>query len=124
MESLGQHLKSQRELRQVDISEIAESTKVNINYLYAIENNEWEKLPCRAFARGFILSYARALGIDEDEVILMYLDEVKNTIKHDNEKADKGFTSEKRSKKWLWISLALLAVFTASIIINFLTNDI
>ncbi len=68
----GTWLKSQRETVRVPLEEIAAITKVHIAQLKMIEENHWESLPAPAFVRGFLLCYARHLGLDEDEVLRRY----------------------------------------------------
>jgi cytoskeletal protein RodZ len=72
MEQLGVYLKRQRELRQVDIHDISDETKIAVNWLQVIEEDMWKELPGRVFARGYAKAYAKALGLDLDEVLNRY----------------------------------------------------
>lgn len=76
--SFGRSLRQQRELRKITLREVSEATKINIRYLEALERDEFQFLPGGAFTRGFIRSYARHIGIDEDEAINSYLYELRN----------------------------------------------
>jgi cytoskeletal protein RodZ len=75
--SFGESLRRQRELRKISLREVSEATKINIRYLEALERNDFTFLPGGAFTRGFIRSYARHIGIDEDEAINAYLYELR-----------------------------------------------
>ena len=80
MDSLGEHLKRERELRGISLRHISDVTKIHMKYLEALEENHFEALPAEAFTKGFLRSYARCVGIDPDEVILIhkqYLDSLK-----------------------------------------------
>ena len=68
----GDWLKEQRVSRKISLEEIAAVTKVHILQLRALEENESAKLPAPAFVRGFLVSYSRHLGIDENEVLERY----------------------------------------------------
>jgi cytoskeletal protein RodZ len=68
---------------------VSEATKINIRYLEALERNEFTFLPGGAFTRGFIRSYARHIGIDEDEAINAYLYEL-----HEQQAPDEGGAAE------------------------------
>lgn len=72
MESIGQHLKRERELRQVSLEEMAQTTRIPLKMLNRIEEDRFEELPGEVFARGFLRSYTRALGIAESNVLERY----------------------------------------------------
>ncbi len=72
MESFGQYLRRERELRNISLEEIAEVTKINRSLLQAIEDDRFELLPGKLFIRGFIRSYCRHIGLDEEDVLLRF----------------------------------------------------
>ncbi len=72
MSSLGENLRREREMRGVSLEEISEATKISIRFLQAIENEEFSKLPGGIFARSFIRTYARYLGLDEESILADY----------------------------------------------------
>lgn len=72
MESIGHYLRRERELRQVSIEELAQTTRIPLKMLLRIEEDRFEDLPGEVFARGFIKSYARALGIDSEPLLATY----------------------------------------------------
>ena len=72
MESIGRYLKRERELRQVSLEELSLTTRIPLKMLHHIEHDRFELLPGEVFARGFLKSYARALGIESDEVVARY----------------------------------------------------
>ena len=45
MSSFGEELRRERELRQISLREISESTKINVRYLDALERNDFKHLP-------------------------------------------------------------------------------
>lgn len=72
MEPIGRYLKRERELRQVSLEELAQTTRIPLKMLQHIERDDFERLPGEVFARGFLKSYARALGIEPDDVLAVY----------------------------------------------------
>lgn len=70
--TFGSWLKDLRSQKKISLEEIAAVTKVHISQLKALEENDRTKLPAPAFVRGFLVSYSRHLGIDENEVLLKY----------------------------------------------------
>jgi len=69
MESIGAYLQRQRELRQVSLEELVQTTRVPLKMLQHLESDRFDELPGDVFARGFMRSYARTLGLDEAEVL-------------------------------------------------------
>ena len=76
MASFGETLKRERELREITLREISDATKVNIRYLEALEQNRFEVLPGGLFNKGFIRAYATYVGLDCEEMVHAYLDEI------------------------------------------------
>ncbi len=69
----GAAIKMLREQRGLSSRNIADLTKVGIRYIEMIEDENFEKLPVRAYTRGFLTLYAKALGCDPDRVTADYL---------------------------------------------------
>ncbi|HOW84520.1 MAG TPA: DUF4115 domain-containing protein [Candidatus Aminicenantes bacterium] len=72
MASLGQALKDQRESRNISLEEIAAATKIVPRYLEALETDRLSAMPSGFFIKGIIRSYAKAVGLDPDEVLDRY----------------------------------------------------
>jgi len=69
MASIGAYLKRERELRQVSLEELVQTTRVPLKMLLHIEADNFDGLPGDVFARGFVRAYARALGLDAADVL-------------------------------------------------------
>jgi curved DNA-binding protein CbpA len=72
-EFTGPVIKLLREQRGLSARNIAEMTKVSVRYLEFIEEENFKKLPARAYIRGFIMLYAKALGYDPERMSSDYL---------------------------------------------------
>ncbi|MBI5492778.1 MAG: helix-turn-helix domain-containing protein [Deltaproteobacteria bacterium] len=72
MESPGEYLRRERELRGASLSRIFESTRVPRRYLEALEADNYDVLPHPTFVKGYIKSYCKALGLDEVDAVLRY----------------------------------------------------
>lgn len=70
--NFGERLRREREMREVSIEEIVKSTRISRRYLEALEREDWAKLPGGVFARGFVRSVARYLGLDEESLLGEY----------------------------------------------------
>ena len=72
MESLGKYLKMQRESRNLSLKEVYLSTKILVDVLKAVEEDQYEVLESLAYVKGFLRSYAKYLGLNPNEIILRY----------------------------------------------------
>lgn len=61
--TIGQKLRSARELKNIDISSVATDTRIKISFLEALENDDFKALPNLVTARGFMKVYADYLGL-------------------------------------------------------------
>lgn len=72
MESIGNHLRRERELRHLSLEELAQTTRIPLRNLLLIEDDRFDELPGDVFTRGFLRAYARAVGADDEEVVARY----------------------------------------------------
>ena len=70
--SLGEKLRQAREERGISISEVAEQTRISPLYIESIENDDYKALPGGIFNKGFVRSYAKFIGFDEQEALSDY----------------------------------------------------
>ena len=70
--SLGEKLRSAREQRGISLSEVAEQTRISPLYLEAIDADNYKSLPGGIFNKGFVRSYAKYVGVDEQEALQDY----------------------------------------------------
>jgi len=71
--SFGERLQRERANRKVSLEEIATATKIGTRNLRALETEDFDDLPGGIFNRGFVRSYARYLGLDEEQTVAEYL---------------------------------------------------
>lgn len=69
---VGQYLRSIREAKGLKLEDAAQVTKIGKNYLLAIEEGHFEKLPNVAYIKGFLRLYAGFLSLSGDEVVARY----------------------------------------------------
>lgn len=87
--TLGEKLRQAREERGITISEVAEQTRISGLYLACIENDDYRTLPGGIFNKGFVKSFAKYVGVDEQEALQDYARLVAN---QDNEIVDEPKT--------------------------------
>jgi len=74
--TLGQELKRRREARGIELQEIANATRVAVRFLRAIEEDDFSALPGGLFTRSFIRTYARHVGMDEEQAVSRYYEQI------------------------------------------------
>lgn len=72
-EFTGPVLKALREQHNITIRNIADMTKLGTRYIEFIESENFSKLPARAYIRGFLSLYAKALGYEPERLVNDYL---------------------------------------------------
>ncbi|MBP7706151.1 MAG: helix-turn-helix domain-containing protein [Candidatus Aminicenantes bacterium] len=72
MAGIGPSLKEAREARHISLEEIASATKIVPRYLEALESDRFDLMPGGFFVKGIIRTYAKAVGLDPDEVLGRY----------------------------------------------------
>jgi cytoskeletal protein RodZ len=70
--TLGEKLRQAREERGISISEVAEQTRISALYIESIERDDYRLLPGGIFNKGFVKSFARCVGVDEQEALQEY----------------------------------------------------
>jgi hypothetical protein len=61
---IGSSLRDARTRQGLDFPELEERTKIRPKYLRALEDERFDLLPAPTYVRGFLRSYAEALGLD------------------------------------------------------------
>lgn len=72
MPTLGEELRRVREEKGMNLREVSDATHIGSRFLQAIESDNYSILPGGIFNRGFVRSYARYVGMDEEQAMLLY----------------------------------------------------
>ncbi|MDH5296422.1 MAG: helix-turn-helix domain-containing protein, partial [Nitrospirota bacterium] len=73
METLGGFFQHARERQGLSLEQVASQTRIQQRHLHALEEEDYASLPAKVFTKGFVRSYARTLGLDEDEALQLFL---------------------------------------------------
>jgi cytoskeleton protein RodZ len=68
-QSVGEQLRVAREARGWSVEDVASRLKISAKYVLALEAGDTAALPEPTFVRGYIKSYAKALGLDADALL-------------------------------------------------------
>jgi cytoskeleton protein RodZ len=82
METLGGFFRQARERQGLSLDQIASQTRIPPQHLQALEEEDFASLPAKVFTKGFVRSYARALGLDEEEALQLFLTSSSSFYEH------------------------------------------
>lgn len=74
METLGHILYTARTKKKVTASEAAKGTRIKVQHIEAMEQDDFSSVPAPAYAKGFIRIYSEYLGIDPAPLIKEYME--------------------------------------------------
>ena len=80
--SFGRYLQAIRLEKKISLEQVSQQTRIGLGNLLLIEQEDHEGLPVEVYVKGFLRSFANAVGADGDEVIRRYessLDVVQKT---------------------------------------------
>jgi cytoskeleton protein RodZ len=115
MGTFGENLRREREMRGITLQEISAATKISVNFLKSLENEEFSRLPGGIFNRGFVRAYARYLGLDEDPLIEEYLlaAKPKGDIDLSQFSPPRTYSRPERStRRTLWVAIIVVVLLS------------
>jgi cytoskeletal protein RodZ len=75
MISNWENLTEIRKSRGISLGQIADSTRISMRYLRAIEAGDFRKLPGGVYNTSYLRQYARAISYDEDDLVHSYVEQ-------------------------------------------------
>lgn len=83
MSELGTRLKEARTAKGYSLEDLQEMTKIQKRYLAGIEEGNYSMMPGPFYVRAFIKQYADAVGLNSDELLESYKQEVPTSSKEE-----------------------------------------
>ena len=68
-QSLGQILKAARSKLKISLEQAEQQTNIRAKYLKALENEDYQNLPCEVYSLGYLRRYAQFLNISQECVM-------------------------------------------------------
>jgi len=130
-EELGLTLKREREKKGLSIELVMEATKISRTNIVAMEEGDRSSLPHAVYAKGFVKSYARYLGLDADELSMTvdreFVDETEDleeTAYDVSPAAEKAFQGADvvETKNRSVLPMLLVAVLLIAVVVLLLMN--
>jgi cytoskeletal protein RodZ len=85
MERFSDYLRTHRERKGIQLEEIASITKIHVRNLELMESGHWHELPPEPFIRGFIIAYAKYVGLDGKDTLERFYAENRPATTRTNE---------------------------------------
>lgn len=131
MQTVGTYLKTNREAKNISLSDISHHTKISQWYLDCLEKDDFKNIPGGPYIKSYISSYATFIGIDEDDILKRY-DSSSQESRLTNQGTDQNPKAKKKlsflafllnKKMVLILSPILLILLTAGYYILFLRSQ-
>jgi len=78
MESIGKYLKEVRESKNISLKKAAKETKISLEHLEQIENDQFNLISGSTYIKGFLRTYGEYLKLDGNVLVTEYLKEHQN----------------------------------------------
>lgn len=113
LDTVGADLRAARQRKGDELDAVSQVLKIRKEHLAALEDGEIQALPGRAYAIGFVRSYAEYLGLDPAACVERYKAEIAG--RGEPEEALPSFQVEEQERKlpqgWIvFVALLLIAV--------------
>jgi cytoskeleton protein RodZ len=124
--SIGKTLKALREGKNITLNDIASKMRLDVRFISAIEEDNFDSLPDPIYVRGYIRSYSKLLGADADALVRTFEEQGGNfepeiipEIRHSSQTS----SSDKPVKAFTYlIMLGLVVLLIAWWQSNFVIN--
>lgn len=74
MDTIGNLLYTERRKKGLEIEDVEQATGIRKNFLNALEQGQYDKLPGEVYVKGFIRNYGNYLGLDGAHLVQLYSD--------------------------------------------------
>ncbi len=72
---LGEYLRGKREQAGLSLKDVSSETMIRLEYLKALESEDFGKIPGEVYIYGYIKGYLRLLSVDPSEALAIYNEE-------------------------------------------------
>lgn len=115
---IGDILREERELRRVTIDDLAKRTRIRKEYITALEENQFEKLPAATFVKGYIQTYSRVFGFDAKPLLAVLRRDFKESAK--GKLVPRDFIRPTLRKRTFWTPMTVGLLMAATVFFSLL----
>lgn len=120
--TLGEKLKQAREAKNISLIELQEKTKIQLRYLEAIEQNQFDTLPGDYNTKLFLRAYAKEVGLDPEQIIREYkgapIEDDLSQYKSVEGTRTAQYKKDEQKSMWLKMAPALILTFIFLLVVG------
>lgn len=120
MKKISELLKETREKKDISLLKAEKETKIKISYLSAIEKGQFNKLPSKTYAQGFVKNYATYLGIPSSKATPLFRREYEEAKQKEEYVPTYKKTQDKFEKRRLINPKIVVTAFVFLVVIGYL----
>ena len=109
-DSLGGYLRREREVRHMSLQDIAAATKIQLRFLEALEQDNYDQLPPTPFVVGFLRSYAQCLSLAPNDIVAAYHAHYGSSEEAQRPRLSVTPPARRFNRRFALVALGLLAV--------------
>lgn len=111
----AEQMKAAREAAGLSLADVAHRTRVPLRHLASLEEGDYGALPGMTYVAGFARAYARAVGLDEADLVSQLRGEVSQMggLGQDPYEFEEAVNPNRIPPRWLAWTAALLALLLA-----------
>lgn len=106
--TIGEILKAERTYHRLTLSELSQRTRIRVEYLEALEDNQFEVLPAATFVKGYIKTYSRLFGFDYQPLVALLRRDYKESAK--GKLVPREFLKPVLRRRFTWTPATVAAV--------------
>ncbi|MFP3980576.1 MAG: helix-turn-helix domain-containing protein [Desulfobacterales bacterium] len=110
--SFGRYLKAVREHQGISLESVAAEIRVSPRQLTWIEAEDHDRMPAEVYTRGILRAYARAVGVDPEDIVERY--QIHRAAHEQSVRQEAEIlTSGRKTVSRMFLALGVLAVIMA-----------
>jgi len=113
LSSPGQQLLEARERNDISAEMIAQRLRLDVGQIHALEKDEYTSFPAIAYVRGYLLGYAKIVGLDSEQLLTIFDQNSKTAPSlepHVSRPEQQAASGDKHIRVVTWSLIAALAL--------------
>ncbi|MDZ4777138.1 MAG: DUF4115 domain-containing protein [Alphaproteobacteria bacterium] len=110
----GTKLRAAREAKGLSLEQVAKDTRIRVEYVAALETMNVNLIPGKAYAKAYLRSYVKYLGLTEEELVIQYENESARLREDDSDQIRNPDSKPAPERPWFWA--AVLGVVCAAFV--------
>lgn len=110
VEKLNEYLRRMREAKRVTLEKVARDTKLNLDFLHALEDGDYSALPAETYVRIYLRSFSKYLQVDPNETVARYERETMPIPQEEAKTPTRGFARLAHRSKIKPVAIVVLVL--------------